>query len=147
MDPLFTTYDLRGKVAAFDATVLVQREVDPDLRVVWDAQREKFIVLDTKAPGGPDSAYVLMVQNPDGSFRPFDQRTLDTLRELRFGHDRMKQVMAKLERERFESIAKRRKGYGDKVEDDFKYLGQVITDSVASRDRSIARDEIRKAAK
>ena len=135
-----------GRQRAFAATLRVQSEVDPYLRVVWDDQREKLIVLDTQAPGGPAASYVLIVQNPDGSFRPFDQRTLDTLRELRFGHDRMKATMAKLEAEREIATQKRRAGYGEQVEDVFKFLGQTITSSVSSRERSIARDAIRKAA-
>lgn len=145
MDPIYPLIDHHGKIPALAETARVQREFDDGLRVIWDVQREKFVVLDTKAPGGPDAAYVMVVQNPDGSFRPFDQRTIDTLRYLYDGHDRVKIAVANMEAERERAVKKRRENTGDEIEDTLKYLGQVITPSVVSRDRSIAREQIRDA--
>lgn len=143
MDPIFSPIDPRAKLPALAETAWVQREIDDGLRVMWDGERQKFVVLDSRAPGGPEASYVLLVQNPDGSFRPFDQRTIDKLRELRFGHDRTKAAVAQWEAEREMATAKRRSGYGDQIEETLKYFGKVITPSVASRER---RAEIRKEA-
>lgn len=139
----FPLYDPRAKFPALAETARVQREIDEGLRVLWDGQRERFVVIDTKAPGGPDAQYVMIVQNEDGSFRPFDQRTLDNLRYLFDGHDRVKAAVAQWEKEREAANKKRRSAKGDEIEDTLKYMGQVITTSVSGRDR---RAEIRKEA-
>lgn len=148
---LYLPHDPRGKNQygemrrrAFEATVRIQREVDDGLRVVWDDEREKFIILDTKAPGGPDASYVMIVQEPDGSFRDIDQRTLDTLRYLFDGHRRVKEELARLEAERERETQKRRASYGDRADEVFKYAGHVITPTVESRNRT--RQAIREAA-
>lgn len=147
-DFIFPFTDPRGKVPALAETAYVQREVDPDLRVMWDGQREKYVVLDTRAPGGPNASYVMVVQEPDGSFRPFDGRTIETLRKLRHGHDRVKAEIDKMAAERERANDRRRQDVAESMAQDFRHFGQQVTPSAAWRDRTdpAARERIRKLA-
>lgn len=145
MTRLFLFTDPRGKLPAPEQTRWVQREVDPHLVVQWDAQRDKYVVLDTAAPGGPDAAYVMVVQESDGSFRPFDQRTVDTLRKLRFGHRRAQQELERMERERIRDGEKRRADFAESLAKDFRWFGQQWTPSVGWRDRTDVPDHIKVA--
>lgn len=133
----FSLVDPRAKFIAPDHTATVQREVDPYLVVMWDAQRHKWAVYDTKAPGGPEAGYVMLVQEPDGSFRSFDNRTIETLRKLRFGHDRAKKELDDIAAERERTFASRTEARSADIADGFKWFGSQWTPSVAWRDRSL----------
>lgn len=145
-DPRGKMSSFEGRMRAFDATVRVQREVDEGLRVVWDDQREKFIVLDTKAPGGPDASYVLLVQEPDGSYRPFDQRTIETLLKLRFGHAAAAKELDRIAAEREHDRETKREAMAQDFAQGFKWFGKNVTPSVGWDARSLRREQIRKEA-
>lgn len=144
MDPIYPLVDPRAKFIDRDKTALVQRELDDDgLVVIYDGQRKKFVVMDRKAPGGPDAQYVMIVQEPDGAYRPFDQRTIETLRKLRFGHARVREELDQMaaEREREVNHMRSERAYG--VGDDLRWFGRDVVPSVAWRDRSAGRERIR----
>lgn len=128
------------------ATARVQ-EVDPALRVMFDGRRERFVVLDTEAPGGTDHQIVLIVQEPSGAFRPFDGRTLETLRKLRPEHrDLINAELDTNEAKRRAEWERRTAQLAEGMADDLRHVGTQIAPSVAWRDRSIARETIRRAA-
>lgn len=100
------------------------REVDPALQVVFDGRRQKYVVIDTAAPGGVDQQIVMVVQEPDGGFRPFDNRTLDHLRQHRMTRadqiiDDLDQAEHAREREWQRQIAQ----VGDGLGEDLKWIG------------------------
>ena len=142
-EPEYAPNDPRGKSICIAETARVQREVADGLRVWWDFQREKYVITDTRAPGGPDASYVMVVQEPDGAFRPFDQRTIDRLRYLFDGHGRAREELAKMERQNERDRQSRIRGYGEQVEDTLKFMGQRIVTSVSGAAR---RAEIRREA-
>lgn len=146
-DPTFSVIDPRAKVHALEETAYVQRELGDDgLYVVWDGERQKFCILDRKAPGGPDAAYVMLVQF-DGPNTPVDNRTIETLRKLRReNHGDNLDALVKAEQQRQRDILSRRESAVSGFVDDFRYIGKAITPSVGWRDRSAAREQIRKKA-
>lgn len=136
----------RENTPALAETAWVHRELGDDgLRVMFNHQRQKFVVMDTKAPGGPSSAYVMIVQNEDGSFRPFDERTIQTLRRNFLHHDGIDEL-ARLEIARERRNKSRIESLSSAFADDFKWFGKAVTTSTGWRDRSAAREEIRKEA-
>jgi hypothetical protein len=123
---------------AVEETAYLARETGIDgLRVWFNVERLKFIIEDTKAPGGPAAAYVMVVQNPDGSPADVDGRTVQTIRKMYGNHKGAAEELIRGELERANAEKARRAGYGDQVVDAMKYVGQVITPSVANRERSV----------
>lgn len=106
------------------ALTLRVREVDPALQVVFDGRRQKFVVIDTEAPGGIDQRIVMIVQEPDGSFRPFDNRTVEHLRRHRM--TRAPEIIAELdhaEELREREWARKNEQVGDGMAEDLKWAG------------------------
>lgn len=135
-DPRGKDLDTEMRLRAAAHTGRVRREVDEYLRVVWDDQRQKFLVLDDAAPGGPEAAYVMVVQEPDGRFRDVDGRTFETLRKLRFGHKRAKEELERLQRERERAAEHRRADFAESLAKDFRHIGHAIVSSVGWRARA-----------
>lgn len=143
-DLSFGVTDPRGKIPALDETAYVQRELNDDgLYVIFDGQRRKFCVMDRKAPGGPDSAYVMLIQNPDGSGRRIDERDIKTLRKLRH-HDIVAEELQKMHDEHEREVVSKRKSMAAGLADDLRWIGKAVVPSVGWRDRSAAREAIRK---
>lgn len=140
----------QGNIPAIEETAYIQAELHDDgFRVMWNTEREKFVVMDTKAPGGPSAAYVMIVQNPDGSGRPVDERTVQALRKmLGQGHVAAAEelIQAELARERRTKSA--REGVAQALASDFRWFGRQNTPSVGWRDRTDpdARARIREEA-
>lgn len=100
------------------------REVDPSLQVVFDGRRQKYVVIDIAAPGGVDERIVMVVQEPDGSFRPFDNRTLEHLRKHRM--TRADQIIKELddaEAAREREWERQTEQVGDGFGEDLKWAG------------------------
>jgi len=137
-----------GNAPALDETAYVQAELGDDgFRVMFNHERQKFVVMDTKAPGGPSAAYVMVVQNEDGSFRPVDERTIKTLRKmLGQGHKASADELIQAELSRERQNKSRRESVASAVASDFKWFGRGVTPTTGWRDRSLARDQIRKEA-
>ena len=134
-------------IPALEETAYVQRELGDDgLRVWFNIPRQKFVVQDVKAPGGPAASYVMIVQNPDGSGRDFDNRTVETLRRIRFRHTEMADELAKRELARERRVKSDRESFAHAVATDLKWIGNAVAPSVGWRERSLAREAIRKAA-
>jgi len=144
----FSIIDPRAKLSAPDQTAYVQRELEDDgLQVLWDGQRHKFVVVDRKAPGGPDSQYVMVVQEPDGAYRPVDGRTIETLRRLKYGHKWAKDELGTIAAEREKEVVRKRGDRAQGFAEDLRWFGQAVVPSVGWRDRSAAREAIRAEAK
>lgn len=124
--------------------------VDDDLYVVYDTEIDRYEVHDRRAPGGQQFSQVMRVMNPDGTFRPVDQRTIDTLYELRHkaAHLRPQDVMRDLRQKEAARAAEKRKELGDLaygIVDDLKWAGRDVVQSTLARDRTdpVARARMR----
>lgn len=131
-------------------TAFVQRELGLEgLRVLFNVDRLKFVIQDTKAPGGPASSYVMIVQTPDGMPKDVDQHTIQELRKL-YGQSRKdaaeELIRAEKAREARVKHERSERAYG--VADALRWIGRAVTPSVAwgKRAQPIDRDAIRKEA-
>lgn len=127
---------LKNHLAVEETAYLARETGIEGLRVWFNVERMKFVVEDTKAPGGPAAAYVMVVQNPDGSPADVDGRTVQTIRRMYGNHKDAAEELIRGEVERLAAEKSRREGYGYQVAEAMKYLGQVITPTVASRERA-----------
>jgi hypothetical protein len=135
-------------IFAVDETAFLQRETGIDgLRVFFNIDRLKFVVQDTKAPGGPVASYVMIVQTPDGMPADVDHRTVQTIRRL-YQQSRQESLdeIAKAELAREQRVKSERSERAYKVAEALRWVGRNVVQSVASRDRSAAREAIRKEA-
>lgn len=131
---------------AIDETAWVTEQTGIDgLRVWWNRERQKYLIEDTKAPGGPAAAFVMVVQF-DGERTPIDQRTVDTLRRLYGRHQEQVDALARAEIERERKNKSRRESVAHAVATDLKWIGTNVVPSTGWRDRSAAREKIREAA-
>lgn len=125
------------------------RSIKAELRVFLRQRGNQmnWIIVD-KDPQGAD--YITMtVQEPNGAYRPFDGRTLETLRRIfQRGPDANKiieELMAK-EAAKQRADEKRDQDIADAVGDDLKWAGTDVVPSTAWDARSLRREEIRKEA-
>lgn len=115
--------------------------VDDGLYVSYDTEIDRYEVHDRRAPGGPQFSLVMRVMNPDGTYRPVDQRTIDTLYELRHkaAHLRPQDVMRELREKEAAAAAAKRSQLGDIVYgifDHLKWAGRDVVPSTLARDRT-----------
>lgn len=133
-----------GNEPAFEETAYIAQETGIEgLRVWWNRERQKYVIEDTKAPGGPSAAFVMVVQF-DGERTPIDQRTVDTLRRLYGRHQEQIDALIRAEVERDVRNKKRRADTAQNVAEDLKWIGTNVTPSTGWRDRSLAREAIAK---
>lgn len=143
---IYGVNDPRGKLIADSATAYVQEEMHDDgLYVVWDGQRKKFCVMDRKAPGGPNSAYVMLIQDEEGRGRMLDERDIKTLRKLRH-HDVVAEELQRIHDEKERDIASKRRTFAEGASDDLKWFGKAVVPSVGWVARSLKREAIRSEA-
>lgn len=133
------------------------KAIDPDLVVVFDRKIQRFVVYDSASPGGPKWQMVMRVQEPDGSFRPLDGRTVQTIREMRHRYettDPGKRLDA-IVREAAEAYdaqdrdwAKRNEDFAHSAALDLKWFSRAVVPSVAWRERTdpAKREAIRQLA-
>ena len=123
---------------ALEETAYLTRETGIEgLRVWFNVERMKFIVEDTKAPGGPSAAYVMVVQNPDGSPCDVDNRTVETIRKLYDGHKAAADELIKAELARAARVKSERETWTGAMAEDLKWVGRNVVPSVANRERSV----------
>jgi hypothetical protein len=122
------------------------RRLKPTMYVVFNWAREKFIVKDVDAEG---MHYVyLIVQEPNGAYRDFDERTLATIRKDMWGGPNVSAIIQNLQaiedaRERRLAAESADFEYG--FRSDFKWAGKDVTPSVIWRERSTRKEEIIRA--
>lgn len=125
------------------------RSIKADLRVFLRQRGEQvnWVVVD-KDPDGAD--YITMtVQEPDGSYRPFDGRSLEILRKnFQIGPD-LNKIVADLEArdaKKARADEKRDQDIAEAVAEDVKWIGTDVVPSTKWDARSLRREQIRKEA-
>lgn len=136
---------LKNHLAVEETAYLARETGIEGLRVWFNVERLKFVIEDTKAPGGPSAAYVMVVQNPDGSPADVDARTVQTIRKMYGNHKAAAQELidGEIERERANKARRQDTAYG--LADALRWFGRAVTPSVAWDARSAAREAIHKA--
>lgn len=135
-----------GNVPALAETAYLARETGIEgLRVWFNIERQKFVIQDTKAPGGPSASYVMIVQF-DGERTPVDNRTVQTIRRLYGRHKDQADALIKAEFEREQRNKSRRESVAAAVADDLKWVGTNVVPTVAWDARSSKRDQIKREA-
>jgi len=100
------------------------REFDPALFVAFNTMVQRYEVHDRQARGG---TLVMRVQEPDGSFRPLDERVLETLRRGR--RERFGEVFRELEEaehRREREWERRNTEIGSGLADDLRFAGKPV---------------------
>lgn len=116
------------------------REVKAEFKVYLRQRgmQVHWIVTDVDPQG---AEYIAMtVQEPNGMYRPFDGRTLETLRQITHrGPDANKLIAEFEEKERLRKLAteKHDDDIAHGVAEDLKWAGTDVTPSVAWRERSL----------
>lgn len=125
------------------------RAIKPELRVFLRQREDQvnWVIVD-KDPQGAD--YItLTVQNPDGTYREFDGRTLETLRKnFQIGPD-LNKIVADLEAKESKKARadeKRDQEVADAIAQDVKWMGTDVVPSTGWDARSLRREQIRKEA-
>lgn len=128
-----------------DYTQQVQA-VKSSMYVVFNRLREKFVVMDRDING---AAYIFMVvQESDGSFRPFDERTMEIVRKAvnKTGYDAasIDKELHDIDLAREARIDKEAEEIEYGMRHDFKWAGVDVVQSVRARDihRSPRRDDL-----
>jgi len=125
-------------VYAVDETAYLVRETGIEgLRVWFNIPRMKFVVEDTKAPGGPSAAYVMVVMTADGSPCDVDNRTVETIRKLYDGHKAAAEELIQAELARAARVKSERETWTGAMAEDLKWVGRNVVPSVANRERSV----------
>jgi hypothetical protein len=109
---------------------------DKALYVLYNVTTGHYEIHDSMAPGGKKQTYIMRVQNPDGSPRPLDNRTVVHLMSIR--RERMQDIMHELEQgevQREKDWDKRQEALSAALADDIKWVGQAVVPSVTSRER------------
>lgn len=137
-------YESKGRALApiydfvdLDYTAQV-KSIKDSYWVVFNRLRRKFVVMDKDLHGTPYCA--LIVMEMDGSFRPFDDRTLETLRRLTQRGPDVRKILGELEGMEKEREHKSEKDleeltYG--FAESLKWLGVDVVASTAWRDRGL----------
>ncbi len=116
------------------------KKVKDEFYVVFDYDREKFLVYDKDPDGAP---YVVMVV-PDN----FDTRTVDNLRKIVFlGPKGVEREIISQEGYREKKLDEESKDIEHDIQEETKWAGRDVVPSTASRDRSSIREAIREEAK
>lgn len=121
------------------------KALDPELSVVFNTAKQRFQIIDRLSPREP---VVMTVMEPTGAFRPLDGRVLETLRrhQPQYRDENIRRT-EEAERAREAAWEKRVDDIGLGFGEDLKWAGKAVVPSVAWRDRSAMREEIRKAAR
>lgn len=109
------------------------RELDPDLWVAWNTVVQRYEIHDRRAPRG--HSLVMRVQEPNGAFRPLDNRVLETLMKNR--RERFDEVFKELEEkeEKREKAWEKRIGeIAEGMADDLRFAGQRVVQGVTVDD-------------
>lgn len=113
------------------------KQVKDSMYVVFNRQREKFVVMDRDIKGTP---YIFMVvQEETGAFRPFDERVLEDIRKsVQRGYD-VRPIMRELddmEEKRQVRVDKEAEDIEYGINSDAKWAGTDVVASTLWRDRT-----------
>jgi len=114
------------------------KQIKDTLYVVYNRAREKFIVKDVDLHG--EHYIVMIVQEPDGGFRPFDERAMETLRKSVYRGPDVKKILGELEQIQQEKQRLLEKDSEEMIyglAETLKWVGVDVTPSTAWRDRSL----------
>lgn len=126
------------------------RTLKDTMYVVFNRLREKFVVMDRDNDATP---YIIMVvQEPDGSFRQFDERTMESLRRAVFRGPSVRAMMQEMDqndRAREQRIEKDADELAYGFVDTIKWAGTDVVASTLWRDRTShhLRERIREEAR
>ena len=111
------------------------KDIDSNLYVATNLAVNRFEIHDKQAKEG--YTMVMRVQEPDGSFRPLDERTLTTIRQI------VKKDLAQVIKEIDEHNAKIHKDIASKkrnmiegIVDDLKYAGKPLVRGYSNEPRT-----------
>lgn len=115
-------------IPILDDTLHIAREVrrfDPELFVAFNPHVQRYEVHDRTQPQG--QTLVMRVQEPDGSYRPLDDRVLQTL--MRCRRERFDEVFRELEqkeKERERRWQREMENIAEAMADDLKWMGRPV---------------------
>jgi|GEM_PF-2933538 hypothetical protein len=106
------------------------KEIDKHLYIAFNTDVQRYEVHDMLMPEG--QTLVMRVQEPDGSFRPLDNRVLDTLiKNRRERFDEVFKELEEKERKREEAWNKRLEDIALGLADDLKFAGKPVIGGVS----------------
>lgn len=113
------------------------KKIKESMFVIFNRARGMLLVMDRDITG---TVYQFMrVQEPDGTPRPFDERTLETIRKsVQRGPDVRKiiQELDEIDNERITRVDKEADELTYGLMDDLKWAGREVVSSVVWRDRA-----------
>ena len=91
------------------------RKIDPRLRVVWNWNKQRWIIYETGYQTGRDHI-VTRIENKDGSFRPLDQRVIKDLERMKWlSQESTRQMIRRIDEEHAAEEQAKEKRFAEEI--------------------------------